>query len=58
MFLKYIFFFYMALVLLTTIGLCVSKLNSDEVLHPERVTDAASSEGVTVAVAGAVQLTD
>lgn len=43
---------------LTAVALCISKLNSDEVLHPERVADTAARERVTVAVTGAVQLAD
>lgn len=43
---------------LTTVALCVSKLSSDEVLHPERLTDTSACEWVTLAVAGTVQLAD
>jgi len=41
----------------TTVALAVPHLHPDEVLHPERVTDAALGEGVTATVLGAVQLT-
>lgn len=43
---------------LTTVALCISKLSSDEILHPERVADTAPCERVTLAVTRAVQLTD
>lgn len=43
---------------LTAVALCIAKLNSDEVLHPERLADTAARERVALPVAGAVQLTD
>lgn len=43
---------------LTTVALRLSKLGSDEVLHPERVADAAPRERVTLAVTRAVELAD
>lgn len=41
----------------TAVAFAVPHLRPDEVLHPERVTDAALGEGVTAPVLGAVQLT-
>lgn len=43
---------------LTTVAFCISKLDSDEVLHPERVADTAACVCITLAVTRAVQLTD
>lgn len=41
---------------LTTVALCVPQLSSDEVLHPERMTHTPPGEGVTLSMAGAVEL--
>lgn len=41
----------------TAVAFTVSHLHPDEVLHPERVTDAALGEGITATMLRAVQLT-
>lgn len=44
--------------MLTAVALSVSQLGPDEVLHPERMADAAPRVRVALAVTRAVQLTD
>lgn len=41
----------------TTVAFAIPHLHPDEVLHPERVTDATLGEGVTAPMLRAVQLT-
>lgn len=41
---------------LTTVAVSIPQLHLDEILHPERVTDAAFGKGITVAMVRTVQL--
>lgn len=40
----------------TTVALAIAHLHFDEILHPERITDATLGEGVAVAMLRTIQL--